>query len=162
MIDYLFFKFYRLWKYSSYSEIAVYAALLILAVFLNCNIHTIWGVLEQYKILPYPTRTMYNVSLGLIFILLCIRFCWKRRYKAVIEKFNEKPNKNNLLILILYIASRNLSIIFIDIFRKNIIKSNFEVYNEVHSGFTVSSTHAGMNPHFTAFLTERIFDHAEQ
>ena len=87
MIDYLFFKFYRLWKYSSYSEIAVYAALLILAVFLNCNIHTIWGVLEQYK----------------IFILLCIRFCWKRRYKAVIEKFNEKPNKNNLLILILYI-----------------------------------------------------------
>ena len=51
MIDYLFFKFYRLWKYSSYSEIAVYAALLILAVFLNCNIHTIWGVLEQYKIL---------------------------------------------------------------------------------------------------------------
>ncbi|EKC49307.1 hypothetical protein OBE_14712, partial [human gut metagenome] len=56
MIDYLFFKFYRLWKYSSYSEIAVYAALLILAVFLNCNIHTIWGVLEQYKILPYPTR----------------------------------------------------------------------------------------------------------
>ena len=100
MIDYLFFKFYRLWKYSSYSEIAVYAALLILAVFLNCNIHTIWGVLEQYKILPYPTRTMYNVSLGLIFILLCIRFCWKRRYKAVIEKFNEKPNKNNLLILI--------------------------------------------------------------
>ena len=47
MIDYLFFKFYRLWKYSSYSEIAVYAALLILAVFLNCNIHTIWGVLEQ-------------------------------------------------------------------------------------------------------------------
>ena len=103
MIDYLFFKFYRLWKYSSYSEIAVYAALLILAVFLNCNIHTIWGVLEQYKILPYPTRTMYNVSLGLIFILLCIRFCWKRRYKAVIEKFNEKPNKNNILILILYI-----------------------------------------------------------
>ena len=97
------FKFYRLLKYSSYSEIAVYAALLILAVFLNCNIHTIWGVLEQYKILPYPTRTMYNVSLGLIFILLCIRFCWKRRYKAVIEKFNEKPNKNNLLILILYI-----------------------------------------------------------
>ena len=103
MIDYLFFKFYRLWKYSSYSEIAVYAALLILAVFLNCNIHTIWGVLEQYKILPYPTRTMYNVSLGLIFILLCIRFYWKRRYKAVIEKLNEKPNKNNLLILILYI-----------------------------------------------------------
>ena len=124
MIDYLFFKFYRLWKYSSYSEIAVYAALLILAVFLNCNIHTIWGVLEQYKILPYPTRTMYNVSLGLIFILLCIRFCWKRRYKAVIEKFNEKPNKNNLLILILYIF---LSLfLFVFIIRKSKFPPNPE------------------------------------
>lgn len=64
--------------------------------------------------------------------------------------------------LLLYITSVILSIIFIDNFRKNIIKSNFEMYNEVHSGFTVSSTHAGMNPHLTAFLTERIFDHAEQ
>mgnify|MGYP006899075625 FL=1 len=103
MIDYLFFKFYRLWKYSSISEIAVYTALLFLTIFLNCNIHTIWGVLEQYKIVPYPTETMYYASLGIIFILLCIRFCWHRRYKAVIEKFNEKPYKNNLLILILYI-----------------------------------------------------------
>ena len=66
------------------------------------------------------------------------------------------------LILLLCIIFCVLSIIFVDNFRKNIIKSNFEMYNEVHSGFTVSSTHAGMNPHLTAFLTERIFDHAEQ
>lgn len=66
------------------------------------------------------------------------------------------------LMLLLCIIFCVLSVIFVDNFRKNIIKSNFEVYNEVHSGFTVSSTHAGMNPHFTAFLTERIFDHAEQ
>ena len=118
MIDYLFFKFYRLWKYSSISEIAVYAALLFLTIFLNCNIHTIWGVLEQYKIAPYPTETMYYVSLGLIFILLCVRFYWHKRYKTVIDKFNEKPNKNNLLILILYIFLSLFMFVFEAIYSK--------------------------------------------
>ena len=111
MIDYLFFKFYRLWKYSSIAELAVLAAfelavlaaLSFLAVFLNCNIHTIWGVFEGYGLLPHPTEMMYYSSLVVIFILLCIRFCWRKRYKAVIDEYNEKPNKNNVVIILLYI-----------------------------------------------------------
>ena len=103
MIDYLFFKFYRLWKYSSIAELAVLAVLSFLAVFLNCNIHTIWGVFEGYGLLPHPTEMMYYSSLVVIFILLCIRFCWRKRYKAVIDEYNEKPNKNNVVIILLYI-----------------------------------------------------------
>lgn len=67
IIDYLFFKFYKLWQYSSISELAILAAISFLAVFINCNIHTIWGILELYKLAIHPTEFMYYVSLCVIF-----------------------------------------------------------------------------------------------
>lgn len=78
IIDYLFFKFFKLWKNSSIAEISVYAAVLFLAIFLNCNIHTMWGVLEQYKLVIYPTESMYYISLCVVFLLLCFYLGWKK------------------------------------------------------------------------------------
>ena len=36
------------------------------------------------------------------------------------------------------------------------------IASTIAAGFTVISTHAGIKPLLTAFLTERIFDHAVQ
>ncbi len=103
IIDYLFFKFFKLWKNSSIAEISVYAAVLFLAIFLNCNIHTMWGVLEQYKLVIYPTESMYYISLCVVFLLLCFYLGWKKRYKFIIEKFDNLPHSGNLFLLLLYI-----------------------------------------------------------
>lgn len=103
IIDYLFFKFFKLWKNSSIAEISVYAAVLFLAIFLNCNIHTMWGVLEQYKLVVYPTESMYYISFCVVFLLLCFYLGWKKRYKFIIEKFDNLPHSGNLFLLLLYI-----------------------------------------------------------
>ena len=103
IIDYLFFKFFKLWKNSSIAEISVYAAVLFLAIFLNCNIHTMWGVLEQYKLVIYPTESMYYISLCVVFLLLCFYLGWRKRYKFIIEKFDNLPHSGNLFLLLLYI-----------------------------------------------------------
>ena len=103
IIDYLFFKFYKLWQYSSISELAILAAISFLAVFINCNIHTIWGILELYKLAIHPTELMYYVSLCVIFLFLCFYLGLRKRYKHIIEEYENRPHSGNIIVILIYI-----------------------------------------------------------
>ena len=121
VIDYLFFKFYKFWQRSSISEISTYAAILLLSVFLNCNIHTIWGLLEYYKLAIHPTKLMYNISLCVIFILLCFYLGWHKRYKAIIENYERRLHSGNLLIIIIYMSLSLFLFVVLSFWKKSVI-----------------------------------------
>ena len=61
MIDYLYYRFYRLWLHSSVSEGATFLAMLLFSVMLSTNVLTAWGILTQYGIIDYPSDTSIAV-----------------------------------------------------------------------------------------------------
>lgn len=121
VIDYLFFKFYKLWQHSSISEISTYAAILFLSIFLNCNIHTVWGILELYKLAIHPTRLVYNISLCVIFLLLCFYLGWHKRYKIIIENYEKHLHSGNILVIIIYMFLSLLLYVLLSFWKKSII-----------------------------------------
>lgn len=70
MIDYLYYRFYRLWLHSSLAEGAVFMAMLLFSVILSTNILTVWGILTQYGIGEYPSDTQYYIIEGSLIVLL--------------------------------------------------------------------------------------------
>lgn len=43
MIDYLYYRFYRLWLHSSLAEGAAFMAMLLFSVLLSTNVLMVWG-----------------------------------------------------------------------------------------------------------------------
>ena len=59
MIDYLYYRFYRLWLHSSVAEGAVFFAMLLFSVMLYANVLTVWGILTQYGVIESPSDTQH-------------------------------------------------------------------------------------------------------
>ena len=107
MIDYLYYRFYRLWLHSSLAEGAVFMAMLLFSVILSTNILTVWGILTQYGIGEYPSDTQYYIIEGSIIVLLSGTFFFKKRYRRIITKYeneNTMQSKAGAWILTIYIV----------------------------------------------------------
>ena len=106
MIDYLYYRFYRLWLHSSLAEGAVFMAMLLFSVILSTNILTVWGILTQYGIGEYPSDTQYYIIEGSLIVLLRGTFFFKKRYRRIITKYeneNTMQSKAGAWILTIYI-----------------------------------------------------------
>ena len=107
MIDYLYYRFYRLWLHSSLAEGAVFMAMLLFSVILSTNILTVWGILTQYGIGEYPSDTQYYIIEGSLIVLLSGTFFFKKRYIRIITKYeneNTMQSKAGAWILTIYIV----------------------------------------------------------
>lgn len=107
MIDYLYYRFYRLWLHSSLAEGAVFMAMLLFSVILSTNVLTVWGILTQYGIGEYPSDTQYYIIEGSLIILLSGTFFFKKRYRRIIAKYeneNTMQSKAGAWILTIYIV----------------------------------------------------------
>ena len=107
MIDYLYYRFYRLWLHSSLAEGAVFMAMLLFSVILSTNILTVWGILIQYGIGEYPSDTQYYIIEGSLIVLLSGTFFFKKRYRRIITKYeneNTMQSKAGAWILTIYIV----------------------------------------------------------
>lgn len=108
MIDYLYYRFYRLWLHSSVSEGATFLAILLFSVMLSTNVLTAWGILTQYGIIDYPSDTQYYIIEGSLIALLCGRFFFKKRYRRIITKYedeNSVQRKVGVWALTVYIVA---------------------------------------------------------
>lgn len=107
MIDYLYYRFYRLWLHSSLAEGAVFMAMLLFSVILSTNILTVWGILTQYGIGEYPSDTQYYIIEGSLIVLLSGTFFFKKRYRRIITKYENEhtmQSKAGAWILTIYIV----------------------------------------------------------
>ena len=107
MIDYLYYRFYRLWLHYSLAEGAVFMAMLLFSVILSTNILTVWGILTQYGIGEYPSDTQYYIIEGSLIVLLSGTFFFKKRYRRIITKYeneNTMQSKAGAWILTIYIV----------------------------------------------------------
>lgn len=107
MIDYLYYRFYRLWLHSSLAEGAVFMGMLLFSVILSTNILTVWGILTQYGIGEYPSDTQYYIIEGSLIVLLSGTFFFKKRYRRIITKYeneNTMQSKAGAWILTIYIV----------------------------------------------------------
>ena len=107
MIDYLYYRFYRLWLHSSLAEGPVFMAMLLFSVILSTNILTVWGILTQYGIGEYPSDTQYYIIEGSLIVLLSGTFFFKKRYRRIITKYeneNTMQSKAGAWILTIYIV----------------------------------------------------------
>ncbi|WP_431427158.1 hypothetical protein ACRASQ_14315 [Bacteroides hominis] len=108
MIDYLYYRIYRLWLHSSVAEGAVFIAVIFFAVLLSVNVLTVWGVLVQYDVLTSPSDNEYYILEGSLIALLGGRYFLRKRYKKVIDRYEDENNvqrKAGAWILTLYIVS---------------------------------------------------------
>lgn len=107
MIDYLYYRFYRLWLHSSLAEGAVFMAMLLFSIILSTNILTVWGILTQYGIGEYPSDTQYYIIEGSLIVLLSGTFFFKKRYRRIITKYeneNTMQSKAGAWILTIYVV----------------------------------------------------------
>lgn len=108
MIDYLYYRIYRLWLHSSVGEGAVFIAVIFLATLLSINVLTVWGVLEQYGILTFPAKREYYILEGSLIALLSGRYFLRKRYRKVIDRYEDENSvrrKAGAWVLALYIVS---------------------------------------------------------
>lgn len=87
MIDYLYYRFYRLWLHSSLAEGAVFMAMLLFSVILSTNILTVWGILTQYGIGEYPSDTQYYIIEGSLIVLLSGTFFLTKNFSYIFVRF---------------------------------------------------------------------------
>ena len=106
MIDYFYYRFYKLWLHSSLAEGAVFMGMLMFSVILSTNVLTVWGILTQYGIIEYPSDNQYYIIEGGLIVLLGGRFFFKKRYRRIITKYddgNTVQNKAGAWMLTTYI-----------------------------------------------------------
>ena len=116
MIDYLYYRFYRLWLHSSLAEGAVFMGMLMFSVILSTNVLTVWGILTQYGIVAYPSDIQYYIIEGGIITLLSWRFFFRKRYDRIIVKYeDESPlqRKSGAWVLALYVVS-TIAVFFLE------------------------------------------------
>lgn len=108
MIDYLYYRFYRLWLHSSVAEGAVFFAMLLFSVMLYANVLTVWGILTQYGVIESPSDTQHYIIQGGLIALLSGRYFLKKRYKRIIAKYedeNSVQRKAGAWVLTIYIVA---------------------------------------------------------
>ena len=91
MIDYLYYRLYRLWLHSSLAEGAVFMGMLMFSVLLSTNVLTVWGMLTRYGI-----------------VLLSWRFFFRKRYDRIIARYDDESpvqRKSGAWVLALYVAA---------------------------------------------------------
>lgn len=116
MIDYLYYRFYRLWLHSSLAEGAVFMGMLMFSVILSTNVLTVWGILTRYGIVAYPSDIQYYIIEGGIITLLSWRFFFRKRYDRIIVKYeDESPlqRKSGAWVLALYVVS-TIAVFFLE------------------------------------------------
>lgn len=108
MIDYLYYRFYRLWLHSSLAEGAVFMAMLLFSVMLSINALTVWGIFIQYGIAETCLSDIqFYILEGSLIVLLGSRFLFKKRYKKVIARYdneNKVQRKVGAWVLTIYIV----------------------------------------------------------
>jgi len=107
MIDYLYYRFYRLWLHSSLTEGAAFMAMLLFSVLLSTNVLMVWGILTQCGFVKYPSDVQYYIVEGSLIALLSIRFFIKNRYKKVVAKYDDEnpmQRRAGKWVLIMYMA----------------------------------------------------------
>lgn len=108
MIDYLYYRFYRLWLHSSLAEGAVFMGMLMFSVLLSTNVLTVWGMLTRYGIVAYPSDIQYYIIEGGIIALLSWRLFFRRRYDRIIARYDDESpvqRKSGVWVLALYVAA---------------------------------------------------------
>ncbi|WP_302613582.1 hypothetical protein [uncultured Bacteroides sp.] len=95
MIDYFYYRFYKLWLHSSLAEGAVFMGMLMFSVILSTNVLTVWGILTQYGIIEYPSDNQYYIIEGGLIVLLSGRFFFKKRYRRIITKYDDENTVQN-------------------------------------------------------------------
>ena len=108
MIDYLYYRFYRLWLHHSVAEGAVFFAMLLFSIMLSTNVLTVWGILTLYGVVESLSDTQYYIIEGSLMALLSVRFFFKKRYKRIIAKYeDENPvqRKAGAWVLTIYIVA---------------------------------------------------------
>lgn len=107
MIDYLYYRFYRLWLHSSLAEGAAFMAMLLFSVLLSTNVLMVWGILTQCGFVKYLSDVQYYIVEGSLIALLSIRFFIKNRYKKVVAKYDDEnpmQRRAGKWVLIMYMA----------------------------------------------------------
>ena len=116
MIDYLYYRFYRLWLHSSLSEGAVFMGMLMFSVILSTNVLTVWGMLTRYGIVAYPSDIQYYIIEGGIIALLSWRFFFRKRYDRIIARYDDESpvqRKSGSWVLALYVVS-TIAVFFLE------------------------------------------------
>lgn len=116
MIDYLYYRFYRLWLHSSLAEGAVFMAMLLFSVILSTNVLTVWGMLTRYGIVAYPSDIQYYIIEGGIIALLSWRFFFRKRYDRIISRYDDESpvqRKSGAWVLALYVVS-TIAVFFLE------------------------------------------------
>ena len=107
MIDYLYYRFYRLWLHSSLAEGAAFMAMLLFSVLLSTNVLMVWGILTQCGFVKYPSDVQYYIVEGSLIALLSLCFFIKNRYKKVVAKYDDEnlmQRRVGKWVLIMYMA----------------------------------------------------------
>ena len=108
MIDYLYYRLYRLWLHSSLAEGAVFMGMLMFSVILSTNVLTVWGMLTRYGIVAYPSDIQYYIIEGGIIALLSWRLFFRRRYDRIIARYDDESpvqRKSGVWVLALCVAA---------------------------------------------------------
>ena len=108
MIDYLYYRLYRLWLHSSLAEGAVFMGMLMFSVLLSTNVLTVWGMLTRYGIVAYPSDIQYYIIEGGIIALLSWRLFFRRRYDRIIARYDDESpvqRKSGVWVLALCVAA---------------------------------------------------------
>lgn len=116
MIDYLYYRFYRLWLHSSLAEGAVFMGMLMFSVILSTNVLTVWGMLTRYGIVAYPSDIQYYIIEGGIIALLSWRFFFRKRYDRIIARYDDESlvqRKSGAWVLALYVVS-TIAVFFLE------------------------------------------------
>ena len=116
MIDYLYYRFYRLWLHSSLAEGAVFMGMLMFSVILSTNVLTVWGMLTRYGIVAYPSDIQYYIIEGGIIALLSWRFFFRKRYDRIIARYDDESQvqrKSGAWVLALYVVS-TIAVFFLE------------------------------------------------
>lgn len=116
MIDYLYYRFYRLWLHSSLAEGAVFMGMLMFSVILSTNVLTVWGMLTRYGIVAYPSDIQYYIIEGGIIALLSWRFFFRKRYDRIIARYDDESpvqRKSGSWVLALYVVS-TIAVFFLE------------------------------------------------
>lgn len=116
MIDYLYYRFYRLWLHSSLAEGAVFMGMLMFSVILSTNVLTVWGMLTRYGIVAYPSDIQYYIIEGGIIALLSWRFFFRKRYDRIIARYDDESSvqrKSGAWVLALYVVS-TIAVFFLE------------------------------------------------
>ena len=116
MIDYFYYRFYKLWLHSSLAEGAVFMGMLMFSVILSTNVLTVWGMLTRYGIVAYPSDIQYYIIEGGIIALLSWRFFFRKRYDRIIARYDDESpvqRKSGSWVLALYVVS-TIAVFFLE------------------------------------------------